>query len=123
MNARSIAQLIVLAQVAGCSASYRARSSDEYREDTRALLEARSDSFLACYQSVLDGAPGTMGTVAVHFVVEPETGKISKATSLPESTAPEPLQQCVVQGLQGLVLDPPDEHEGSATMQFDFAEG
>jgi hypothetical protein len=72
---------------------------------------------------VLATTPDAAGTVAVQFVVEEKTGKILTPSSLPESTAPEPLQQCVVNGLNGLALDPPDQRKGMATMTFDFARG
>jgi hypothetical protein len=109
--------------LAGCSGSFHARSPDDYRQATRALLESKQSSFQQCYQGVLSSTPNATGTVAVSFVVEEKTGKILTPASLPESTAPEPLQQCVVQGLDGLVLDPPDQRKGVATMTFDFARG
>jgi len=107
----------------GCSASFYARSPDDYKSATRALLESKQSSFTSCYEGVLKGAPDAAGTVAISFVVEEKTGKIITPAALPESTAPEPLQQCVVQGLDGLVLDPPDQRKGVATMSFEFARG
>ena len=77
----------LLLPLAGCSVSYHARSAEDYRKDTRALLEARSQGFLECYQGVLSSTPDAAGTVSVQFVVEPETGKITNPTSLPDSTA------------------------------------
>ncbi len=56
-------------------------------------------------------------------MVEEKTGKILTPSSLPESTAPEPLRECVVRGLDGLALDPPDQRKGMATVTFDFARG
>lgn len=107
----------------GCSGSFYARSPDDYRTATRALLESKESSFKECYQGVLSGAPDAAGTVAVSFVLEEKTGKILTPASLPESTAPEPLRECVVKGLDGLALDPPDQRKGVATMTFDFARG
>jgi hypothetical protein len=72
---------------------------------------------------VLTSTPDAAGTVAVSFVVEEKTGKILTPSSLPESTAPEPLRECVVRGLDGLALDPPDQRKGMATVTFDFARG
>jgi hypothetical protein len=123
MNAQRLAFLALLIPLSGCSVSYHARSAENYRKDTRALLETSSASFQQCYESVLASTPDAAGTVAVQFTVLEETGKISGASSLPESTAPEALRQCVVQGLEGLALDPPDERKGMATMTFDFARG
>jgi hypothetical protein len=109
-----------LGLLAGCSVSYHARNAEDYQKATRALLESRESDFKQCYEGVLAAAPTAAGNVTVQFVVEEETGKILTPTSLPQSTAPEPLQQCVVNGLTGLKLDPPDERKGMATMTFDF---
>ena len=106
-----------------CSASFYARSPDDYRTATRALLESKQSSFTSCYEGVLASTPDAAGTVAVSFVVEEKTGKILTPAALPESTAPEALRQCVVQGLDGLALDPPDQRKGVATMTFEFARG
>jgi hypothetical protein len=109
--------------LAACSGSFYARSPDDYRTATRALLESKESNFKQCYQDVLTSTPDAAGTVAVTFVVEEKTGKILTPSSLPESTAPEPLRECVVRSLDGLALDPPDQRKGVATMTFDFARG
>jgi hypothetical protein len=117
------AAIVGLLALSGCSGSFYARSPDDYRTATRALLETKGTDFQQCYQGVLSSTPDATGTVAVSFVVEEKTGKIVTPASLPESTAPEPLRECVVKGLDGLVLDPPDQRKGLATMTFDFAQG
>lgn len=109
--------------LSACSFEYHARSPEDYRAATRALLESRASSFQSCYKGLLAQSPDASGSVTVQFVVEEKTGKISAAKSLPESTAPEPLQQCVVQGLDGLALQPPDQRKGLATMTFEFGRG
>jgi hypothetical protein len=127
MIGKKLTIVVALAAVApslgACSASFYARSPDDYRQATRALLESKESSFKQCYEGVLSGTPDAGGTVAVSFVVEEKTGKILTPSSLPESTAPEPLRECVVKGLDGLALDPPDQRKGVATMTFDFARG
>ncbi len=115
--------LTLAATCSACSISYHARGPDKYREDTRALLESRESSFRGCYEELLEGSPEASGSVAVSFEVEEETGKITAAKSLEESTAPPELQQCVVRGLEGLALEPPDERKGVATMTFEFSRG
>jgi hypothetical protein len=107
----------------GCSVSYHARSPEDYKQATRALLESRESTFKQCYEGVIAATPDAAGTVAVQFTLEEKTGKIIAPTSLPESTAPDPLRQCVVNGLDGLALDPPDQRKGIATMTFEFARG
>jgi hypothetical protein len=108
---------------AGCSMSYYARSPDDYRQATRALLESKESAFQHCYANVLAKTPEAQGSVTVQFTVEEKTGKILLPASLPTSTAPEPLQACVVDGLNGLKLDPPDQRKGAATVTFDFGRG
>jgi hypothetical protein len=103
--------------------SFHARSAEDYKNATRALLETQQSSFKQCYEGVVASNPTAAGNVAVSFELEEKTGKIVSAKSLPESTAPEPLQQCVVNGLNGLALDPPDQRRGIATMTFEFARG
>lgn len=115
--------LLVAGSLSACSMSYFARSPEDYKLATRALLESRQSDFKQCYEGVIAATPDAAGTVAVKFVLEEKTGKIMDISSLPESTAPEPLQQCVVNGLNGLALDPPDQRRGMATMTFDFARG
>jgi hypothetical protein len=112
-----------MAMLSACSVSYHARNAEDYRQATRALLESRETEFKQCYAGVLASTPDASGSVAVQFVLEEKTGKIVTATSLPESTAPQPLQECVLNALNGLALDPPDQRKGVATMTFDFARG
>jgi hypothetical protein len=118
-----IGALACASLLSACSVSYHARSPEDYRQATRALLESQQSTFKQCYEGVLASTPDAAGTVAVQFTLEEKTGKIVTPTSLPESTAPEPLRQCVVNGLSGLALDPPDQRKGVATMTFDFGRG
>jgi len=120
---RLILLLAVLGSASACSVSYHARNAEDYRTATRALLESKQSDFTACYDGVLKATPDAKGTVAVSFEVAEDTGKITTPKSLPESTAPEALQACVVNGLNGLALDPPDARKGVATMTFDFTRG
>ena len=115
--------LLLAGSLSACSMSYFARSPEDYKLATRALLESKQSDFRQCYEGVIASSPDAAGTVAVSFVLEEKTGKIVNVSSLPESTAPEPLRECVVKGLDGLALDPPDQRKGVATMTFDFARG
>ena len=115
--------LVSASLLSACSFEYHARSPEDYRQATRALLESKQSDFTSCYAGVIQATPDAKGTVAVSFEVEEKTGKIVTPKSLPESTAPEPLQACVVNGLNGLALDPPDQRKGVATMTFDFNRG
>lgn len=113
----------LVAGLGACSFEYHARSPEDYRTATRALLESKQSDFTNCYAGVIKAAPDAKGSVAVSFEVEEKTGKILTPKSLPESTAPQPLQECVVNGLNGLALQPPDQRKGVATMTFEFDRG
>lgn len=119
MKARNLTfGLPVLALVCGCS--FHARSPEDYKKVTRALLETRADQMQDCYESVLKDTPDASGTVVVSFTVEPSSGEVTNAKVTKDSTAPEPLAECVVRALDGLVLDPPDERQGDATFSWTF---
>jgi len=120
---RALWAAVATTVLGACSFEYHARSPEDYRAATRALLESNQSDFTNCYAGVIQATPDAKGTVAVSFVLEEKTGKIITPKSLPESTAPEPLQQCVVNGLNGLALQPPDQRKGVATMTFDFNRG
>jgi hypothetical protein len=110
---------LILVAAAGCQ--FMARSPDDYEKDTRSLLESKNADIKACYDEVLKQDKTAQGTVAVRFNVEPETGKIVNAAVDPAMTnAPEPIGQCVVNAINGLMLDPPDEREGQATFVYEF---
>jgi hypothetical protein len=119
MNTIRCSLLGLLACVAGCS--FAARSPDMYRDDTAALLETRNDQIRACYDEALKTNKDLQGRVSVKFLVEHKTGQIKNITPDPAgTTAPEPLTQCVVNGLQGLVLAPGDQRDGDATFVYEF---
>ena len=97
-----------------------ARSPEEYRRDTRALLDTRKAETQSCYDEALRIDPKAAGTVVVRFTIADGTGAITSAQVLPESTAPAPLGDCVILALHGLTLEPPDEREGHATLVWNF---
>ena len=84
----TLATLALALGLGGCSGSFYARSPEDYRVATRALLESKQSSFQQCYEGVIATTPDAAGTVAVSFVVEEKTGKILTPQSLPASTAP-----------------------------------
>jgi hypothetical protein len=102
--------------------SFHARSPNEYRDATAALLETRSASVKACYEAALKTTPGLAGTVTVHFTVNKKTGAVTGASAGTGSgTATSPLGECVVNALTGLALDPPDVRNGDATFDYTFS--
>jgi hypothetical protein len=105
--------------LAGCS--FHARDADSYRKATRELLETRNPDIKGCYDTELKKDDKVSGLVVVKFNVQKGTGKlINVKVDEGASSAPETLRQCVVQAIDGLALDPPDEREGDATFQWEF---
>lgn len=121
MKTTALGMLGVLALASGCGAG--ARLPENYKQDTRALLETRNNDIKACYDSALAEDKDLSGKVVVHFIVEAETGMIKEAAVLPESTAPENLSSCIVNAISGLTLDPPDINDGDATFMWEFQAG
>jgi hypothetical protein len=105
-----------LLAIVGCE--YHARSPEQYRDDTQALIQASAPAIEQCYTTALQQDKNLAGQVKVTFVVEPETGRVVNPQADP--AAPPALGQCVVQVLGSLTLAPPDEREGQATWVFDF---
>lgn len=114
----TIASLIVLS-LAGCS--FHARSTEDYKTDTRKLLSSKDAEIQACYNAQLATNPAQSGKVVAQFTVEKKTGKVTEVTADPtQSTAPEGLQSCVINAVQGLSLKPEDRRDGEATFTWVF---
>lgn len=112
--------LFVLLPISTLACSFHARSPDQYRDDTRALLETRGGKIKDCYRDALEATTETTGTVTVHFTVEKKTGQLTNIRVDDQSTAGEPLRECVVKALDGLALTPPDARDGVATFLYEF---
>jgi hypothetical protein len=109
----------LVASTAACAGT--ARGPDAYRADTSRLLETRNSQLQECYTSALKADDKLAGTVTVQFVVEKHTGAIENASvESDKTTAPSALRHCVLQAVEGLVLAPPDRHEGRATFVYEF---
>lgn len=119
MNRTAIMLTLFACSLSGCS--FHARDSESYRKATRELLETKRPQVKSCYDGTLQKDPKAQGTVVVNFKVEPKTGKIlNPKVDEVASSAPSELGQCVVQAIDGLALDPPDEREGDATFRWEF---
>ncbi|HKO50977.1 MAG TPA: AgmX/PglI C-terminal domain-containing protein [Polyangiaceae bacterium] len=119
---KSFGMFMLLALTAGCS--FHARSPNEYRDATQALLDSKSAEIKTCYDEALKGKTDLAGTVTVHFTVEAETGALSNISAdVAKTQAPEVLTQCVVKSLNGLKLDPPDANPGDGTFEYQFVVG
>lgn len=120
MTARSIASIcgvLGLFGVLGCAV----RDGARYRDDTRKVLEPTRDRLSECYNLELQKDAQAGGKVVVNFTVQKDTGRIvdAKVDDL-QSTSNRMLRKCVVQALEGLKLDPPDERDGAATFTWLF---
>ena len=109
----------LLAAATGCE--FHARSPEDYRDVTQALLDTKAGDIKTCYDGALKGQKDLQGRVTVQFVVEAETGKIKDVKVDPAgTTAPEVLSQCITTSIGGLALTPPDKRDGIATWVYDF---
>lgn len=109
----------LLASATGCQ--FYARSPEDYRDATQALLDTKAPEVKACYDTALKGQSELQGRVTVNFTVEADTGNIKDVRVDPAgTTAPETLSTCVTNSLSGLALTPPDKRDGVATWVYDF---
>jgi hypothetical protein len=119
MNKATLLVSASLAVLAGCSVA--ARSPDMYRDDMKAVLEKKNDDIRACYDGVLKGTPGAAGKVTVRFDVLTDTGKVTNVSvDKANSTAPDPVGECVTKAIDGLTLSPADVRKGEGTWVYEF---
>jgi hypothetical protein len=103
----------------GCS--FMARGPEQYRDDTRSLLDSRQGQIKSCYDNALAQDQLVGGDVVVTFVVQKKTGDIADVlVAEGGTTAPSSLQECVVTALDGLQLTPEDQRDGIASFTYSF---
>ena len=109
--------------LASAACSFAARSPEQYRDVTRAALETKNDAIHACYDGVLKASPGAQGKVTVKFVVDDEQGKVGSVTvDKANTTAPDPVAECVTKHIGGVAIaPPPDANKGEGTWVYEFA--
>lgn len=117
-----LASLVLLGAASTTACQFYARGPDDYRKDTRALLETKSSAIDSCFDEVLKKDAKAGGTVVVHFTVAHDTGAITDPKVQPESTAPAAVGECVVKAISGLALDPSDKRDGDATFSWEFTQ-
>lgn len=111
---------VALSAVAGCAY----RDAKMWNDDVQKAVQPKQPDITSCYNNVLKTNPTAAGKVAVAFEVETDQGKFQNITvDKSKTTAPEPVQQCVTNAMQGLAVSPPDKRLGQGTMEFDFAPG
>ncbi len=110
---------VSLAMLSGCS--FAARSPEMFRDDTKAIFEAKNNDIRACYDGVLSSTPGVGGKVTVTFEWETDAGKIQNvAVDKSNTTAPAPVAECVTKNLTGLTISPPDKRLGQGSWAWEF---
>jgi hypothetical protein len=115
----TIATIAAVSTLAGCG---NARTPEAYRDDTRAVLEKKNEDIRACYDGVLKASPGAQGKLTVTFDVQEDTGKIANVNvDKANTTAPDPVADCVTKSIDGLAIVPPDGRKGEATWVYQFA--
>lgn len=103
----------------GCS--FHARGPDDYKKDTRALLDTRGDQIKSCYDTLLKEDKKARGKVVLTFTVQKGTGEFTDvAIKEKGSSDSEALRKCVLDAVAGLKLDPADERDGKATFVYEF---
>jgi hypothetical protein len=113
--------VVAVTSIGFLACTFYARSPDQYRDDTSNLLATKSAELNTCYDNASKTTPGMSGKVTVKFTVEKKSGKVLNVTADPtRTTAPQPLIDCVVNSINGLVLAPPDQRNGDATFEYDF---
>lgn len=104
----------------GCQ--FYARSAEDYAKETEALLATKNEQIKGCYDKALKKDKEAHGVVSVSFKVEKKTGKIVEPTiNKDKTTAPKALAKCVTKAMEGLTLDPPDQRDGMASFEYEFA--
>lgn len=113
--------LLSLVLLGSSACTFVARDGEGYRSDTRALLETRGGDIKDCYDVILQTNESVAGDVVVNFTVEKKTGKImNPQIDTAKTTAPEEIGKCIVDAIDGLQLDPPDQREGQASFSWSF---
>ena len=116
--------MIAASLLATTACSFHARDADEYRKVTRELVETRNGDIKECYDVILQTNESVSGSVVVNFTVEKKTGKImNPQVDSAKTTAPAEIGECIVQAIDGLQLDPPDQREGQASFSWEFKVG
>lgn len=113
--------LVGLVALGTLSAGCAMRSDDIYAKDVQKVLETKGSDLAQCHAAALQSDPSAAGTVVVHFKVKEDTGEFTDPAVVPDkTTAPPALQQCVVQALPGLKLQPADNRPADANYEFVF---
>ena len=119
---RSALVVGLLAATSACT--FYARGPEQYRDDTQVVLETRGDQIKECYDVALTTNDTVKGDVVVNFTVEKKTGKfMSMQLDETKTTAPKELADCIINSIDGLMLEPQDQRDGLATFTWSLKVG
>jgi len=119
MTRQSLFVSLIVVAAGACTGT--ARGLEAYRNDTQQLLARRDVQIKSCYDEALQSNDKLAGTVSIRFVLAEKTGEVSGATvDATNSTAQQPLRDCVLTAVKGLKLEPPDRNEGRASFVYEF---
>jgi hypothetical protein len=111
----------LLGALATGSAACAARSDGIYQQDVLTVLEGKGGMVADCVGQAQAAGAAAEGVVTVNFNVEADTGNfVNPSIDGASTTAPAPLQQCVIQSLAGLVLEPGDDRPANARYCWAF---
>ena len=98
------------------------RTPEQYRDDTKAVLDTKNNDIRACYDGVLQATPAVGGKVTVKFDVEIEGGKlVNIVVDKANTTAPDAVAACVTKSITGLAIAPPDKYLGQGSFVWEFS--
>lgn len=118
---RTLAPFAAAAVLLTTGCSFAVRSPDMYRDDTAKVLATKNEEIKSCYDGAVKATPGAGGKVTIKFNVEVKTGKFTDITvDKANTTAPDPLSECVTKAIAGLSLAPADQNKGDATFAYEF---
>jgi len=116
--------MLSLMAVAVGSNGCAVRSDNIYAQDVETVLESRGDQVSQCWGGVMKTNPEASGQVAIRLRVEEDSGQIVNPEIVADqTTAPPELQQCVLQSLGGLALQPGDNRPGVGVYVWNFTPG
>lgn len=120
MKIYSLSSLVLVSALSvGCS--FAARNPKSYSDVVEKEISTRKKEIKKCYDAILDKDEKAGGLVVVKFKVAAESGEIQDVkVDEKKTTASKEVVACLVDNMNGLKIDPPDQREGHASFEFEF---
>jgi outer membrane biosynthesis protein TonB len=122
-QSKALGSLVILALclpgLAGCGAN--ARSTSAWQDDTQKMLETSNEAITNCYNAALQTNRQLAGSVTVTFTINQRDGHVKKPrVNEARTTGNNALKKCVIDNIQDLKIEPPDDNHGEATYTWVF---